>query len=116
MFIAYIVLAILLSFVLVVSGRAKLVKDEEVTQTMTRLGVPLSWFPVLALLEFAGALGLMAGILYRPLGIAAGIGVVLYFVGAVISHLRAKDVKGMPVPVVLTLLSAAPLLLGFATA
>jgi hypothetical protein len=29
-----------------------------------------------------------------PLGVAAGIGLVLYFVGAVVSHLRVSDFKG----------------------
>ncbi|MFE3542812.1 DoxX family protein [Nocardia sp. NPDC059177] len=115
MFIAYVVLAILLSIVLVVSGRAKLVEDEEITSTMTRLGVPLTWLPALAVLEFAGALGLLAGIVYRTFGIAAGIGVVLYFVGAVLSHVRAKDIAGSPVPLVLTLAAAAPVVLGVIT-
>ncbi|NNH69977.1 DoxX family protein [Nocardia uniformis] len=115
MFIAYIVLAILLSVILVISGRAKLIKDEEITSTMVRLGVPLNWFPILAGLEFAGAVGLLAGIAYRPLGIAAGIGVVLYFLGAVISHLRAADIQGSPVPTVLALASAAPVALGAIT-
>lgn len=115
MFIAYVVVAVLLSFVLVFSGRSKLIKEADVTATLTRLGVPLSWFTPLALLEFAGALGLLLGIAYRPVGIAAAIGVVLYFVGAVVAHLRAKDAKGTPVPGVLLLFSAAPLVLGLAT-
>ncbi|MFE3446973.1 DoxX family protein [Nocardia sp. NPDC059180] len=115
MFIAYIVLAVLLSVVLVVSGRAKLIKDDEVTSTMVRLGVPLSWFPALAALEFAGAAGLLAGIVYRPLGIAAAIGVVLYFLGAAASHLRAKDLGGSPVPAALMLVAIAPAVLGITT-
>ena len=115
MFIAYVVLVVLFSFVLVFTGRSKLVREKEVTKIMTRLGVPLSWFPVLAALEFAGVVGLLAGIVYRPLGIAAGVGLVLYFIGAVISHLRVRDVEGAPVPTVLVLVSAAPLVLGLAT-
>ncbi|WP_432073711.1 DoxX family protein [Streptomyces wuyuanensis] len=115
MFIAYVVLAVLVSFLLVFSGRSMLVKDKDIVETLTRLGVPSSWYTMLALLKFAGAAGLLIGIFYRPLGIAAAIGVVLFFVGAVISHLRVKDVKGVPVPFVLVLVSAAPLVLGLAT-
>lgn len=115
MFIAYVVVAILLSFVLVFSGRSKLVKDADVTATMTKLGVPLSWFAPLALVEFAGAAGLLIGIFYRPLGIAAGVGVALYFVGAVIAHARASDIKGSPVAAVLLLVGAASAALGFAS-
>jgi hypothetical protein len=115
MFIAYIVLAVLVSFLLVFSGRAMLVKDKDIVETLTRLGVPDSWYTMLALLKFAGAAGLLIGIFYRPLGVAAAIGVVLFFVGAIIAHLRVKDVKGVLVPFALLLVSAAPLVLGLAT-
>ncbi|MFD3515315.1 DoxX family protein [Streptomyces sp. NPDC058657] len=115
MFIAYVVLAVLLSILLVFSARSMLVKDKDIMETLDRLGVPKGWIPALALLKFAGAVGLLIGIFYRPLGIAAAIGVVLFFVGAVISHLRVKDVKGSPVPVVLALLAAAPVVFGLAT-
>jgi uncharacterized membrane protein YphA (DoxX/SURF4 family) len=115
MYIAYVVVAILLSFALVFSGRSKLVKDADVTATMTKIGVPLSWFQPLALVEFVGAAGLLIGIFYRPLGIAAGIGVALYFVGAVITHARANDIKGSPAAAVLFLVGAASAALGFAS-
>jgi hypothetical protein len=59
------------------------------------IGLPLQYFPLLAACEFAGAVGLVIGIWWPPIGIAAGIGLVLYFVGAVVSHLRVGDVKGI---------------------
>ncbi|MFE9658761.1 hypothetical protein [Streptomyces sp. NPDC005955] len=40
---------------------------------------------------------LLIGIGHLPPGIAAAIGVV-FFVGAVVSHLRVEDGKGAPVP------------------
>ncbi|MBB6349738.1 DoxX family protein [Nonomuraea muscovyensis] len=115
MFIAYVVVAALMALLLLASGSLLLAKEKGVTTTMTELGVPLSWFPLLAVLKIAGALGLLAGIFYRPLGIAAAAGVVLYFVGAVITHLRAKDVKGTVIPTVLVGVSTAPLLLAIAS-
>jgi hypothetical protein len=39
----------------------------------------------------AGALGLIIGLWVPALGVAAGVGVVLYFIGAVVAHLRADD-------------------------
>src|SRR6516162_8163143 len=59
------------------------------------VGVPLKYFPLLAACELAGALGLVVGIWEALIGIAAGVGLVLYFVGAVASHLRVGDVKGI---------------------
>lgn len=54
--------------------------------------VPESWLYPLAALKTAGALGLLVGLLgFEPLGIAAAIGLTLFFVGAVIAHLRARN-------------------------
>jgi hypothetical protein len=108
-FIAYAVVAVVLSVALAGSGRAKLVGDERVVSGLTGVGVPRGWFPWLAGCEIAGALGLLAGLVYRPLGIAAAIGVVLYFVGAVIAHIRAGDIKGLTAPAGILVVAAAAL-------
>ncbi len=50
--------------------------------------VPRSWLPILGLLLAAGALGLLAGFAVPLLGILAAVGLVLYFIGAIIAHLR----------------------------
>ncbi|NYV73514.1 DoxX family protein [Streptomyces sp. UH6] len=115
MFIAYVVLAVLLSLMLFGSARGDITRDPKVTEQLKAVGVPDSWFVPLGLVKIAGALGLLAGILYRPLGIAAAIGLVLYFVGAVVTHLRAGDKKGVGAPTAIMLASAAPLVLGLAT-
>ncbi|MEU0154755.1 DoxX family protein [Micromonospora fulviviridis] len=113
--IAYIVTAVLVSALLVFTARNKLVRQKDVVETLIRVGVPERMFPVLAALQLLGAAGLLVGIFFRPLGIAAAVGVVLFFLGAVISHLRANDAKNAPMPAVFTVLSAAPLVLGLAT-
>src|ERR1700737_3496321 len=91
MFTAYRVVAILLAGGLVMSGGLKLAKNPRIVEGIGGLGVPLSLFPVLAALEIAAAAGLIIGLWFAPLGIAAGVGVVLYFTGAVITHLRAHN-------------------------
>src|SRR2546421_6455593 len=57
-------------------------------------GAPLKYFSLLAACELAGALGLVLGIWWPSMEVAARIGLVLYFVGATVSHLRISDVKG----------------------
>ena len=116
MFIAYTVVAIVLGLGLAGSASGKIRKDERVTAGLTAVGVPLSWFVPLALLELAGTVGLLIGIGWRPLGIAAAIGVILYFVGALYFHVRAKDFKGMPVPAVLLIVGVLALIFGIASA
>ena len=114
-FIAYVVLAVVLSLLLIFSAVPDITRDPKITEGLKALGVPDSWFLPLGLVKIAGALGLLAGIAYRPLGIAAAIGVVLYFLGAVITHVRGGDKKGSGTPAVIMLVAVAPLVLGFAT-
>lgn len=64
-----------------------------------RVGVPRSWLPTLAVLKFAGAGGLAVGLLgLRGIGIAAAVGLVLYFVGAVAAHVRARVFDNIAFP------------------
>ncbi|MFC6022467.1 DoxX family protein [Plantactinospora solaniradicis] len=111
MFTGYIIVAAFLAFGLVGSAHGKLTRSERVTPGLQKAGVPLSWFPPLAACEIAGALGLLAGIWIAPLGIAAAIGVILYFVGAVIAHVRAGDLKGLNAPLVILAVAIAALVL-----
>lgn len=53
--------------------------------------VPQSWMIPLGLAQGAGALGLLTGFVIPPIGLAAAAGLVLYFIGAVIAHLRVGD-------------------------
>ncbi|MBO0516622.1 DoxX family protein [Streptomyces beijiangensis] len=112
---AYVVVAALLAALLAFSAKVKLAGDTEAAaSTMSRLGLPNTWLRPLGLVEAAGALGLLAGIAYLPLGIAAGVGVVLFFIGAVTIHLRAGDRKGAASPGVLVLIAVLPALFGLA--
>jgi hypothetical protein len=69
----------------------------------------MRWLPWLAACEIAGAIGILIGIAWAPLGVIAALGLVFYFVGAIIAHLRAGDFKGMLTPVVPLLFSVAVL-------
>jgi hypothetical protein len=50
--------------------------------------IPRSWVPMLGTVLAAGSLGLLAGFAVPLLGIVAAAGLVLYFVGALVAHLR----------------------------
>ncbi|MER7001350.1 DoxX family protein [Streptomyces sp. NPDC000410] len=56
-----------------------------------RLQVPVSWMYPLGACLGTASLGLLAGLALRPLGVAAAAGLILYFAGAVITHLRVRD-------------------------
>jgi uncharacterized membrane protein YphA (DoxX/SURF4 family) len=112
MFIAYIIVAIVMAFVAVGSGVAKLQRNPRIVAGINGvIGVPMPWFPVLAACEIAGALGILIGIFWPPLGLAAAVGLVIYFVGAIIAHLRVQDFKGLGGPVLPLVLAVATLAL-----
>ncbi|MCX5198111.1 DoxX family protein [Streptomyces sp. NBC_00249] len=110
MFIAYAVVACLLALVLTASATFTLQRNEAIVASMRKVEVPDAWLPRLAALKAAGAVGLVAGLWIAPLGVAAAVGVTLYFAGAVVSHLRVKDFELAPAAV-LTLVAAAVLAL-----
>jgi hypothetical protein len=110
MLVAYTVIAVLLALALLVSATAKLRRVPQLVDGLISLGVSLGLFPFLAACEIAGAGGLVIGLWYPPLGIAAAIGLVLYFVGAVGAYLRGRDFKGLPNAAVMLALSVAALI------
>ncbi|MFE4759064.1 DoxX family protein [Streptomyces mirabilis] len=116
MFVAYLIAAILVALLLTFSARGMIVRDERVMASLHTVQVSDSWRLPLAAVKLAGALGLLVGAFYRPLGIAAAVGVVIFFVGAAFAHVRVKDNKGAAFPLILVVLSAVPLVFGFASA
>jgi uncharacterized membrane protein YphA (DoxX/SURF4 family) len=109
-FIALVVLTVLLAVLVLNSAAMKVRRNEQVLASISgTVGVPERHLPVLAGLEVAGAVGILIGLWLEPLGVAAAIGLVAYFVGALIGHLRVGDTKGAAAPVVPLLLAIAVL-------
>jgi len=109
---AYLAITVLFALMVSYSGVAKIRRDALVVKVVHEtVGVPFKYFPLLAACEFAGAVGLVVGIWWPPIGIAAGIGLVLYFVGAIASHLRVGDVKGIGSAAFMLVLAAVALAL-----
>lgn len=72
--------------------------------------IPRSWVPRLGSALAAGTLGLLAGLLVPLLGALAASGLVLYFVGALIAHLRVGS-RNLAGPVIFFLTNVATLVL-----
>jgi hypothetical protein len=74
------------------SGVAALLHFKPIMPGMAKAGVPVSWltFPI-GTMKTLAALGLAAGLAFRPLGTSAAIGLVLFFVCAIYTHIRAGD-------------------------
>ncbi|MGV4981215.1 DoxX family protein [Streptomyces sp. NPDC001709] len=91
---------------------ADVAKAPFVLANSAEVGVPSAWLPTLALLKAAGAAGLLLGLLgARSLGVAAGAGLVLFYVGAVIAHVRARVFHNIAFPGLFLALAAGALAL-----
>jgi uncharacterized membrane protein YphA (DoxX/SURF4 family) len=109
MFTATVIVSSLLALALFASGLSKLRKDPKQLQIMEAVGFPKDKMWLLGVAEIAGTIGLVAGLFWWPIGIAAAIGVILYFIGAIISHLRVKE--GFSTPLIVLLVAVAALVL-----
>ena len=112
MHLAYLVVTMVVAAMAAFSGLGKIRRDPKILHVVHEVvGVPLKYFPHLAACEFAGALGLVLGIWWPTLGIAAGIGLVVYFAGAIVSHVRIGDEKGIGPAAFMLIISVAALAL-----
>jgi hypothetical protein len=109
---AYIVITLTTAVVTAGIAVADLIPAGFVLANSAEVGVPRSWLRPLAAVKLAGAAGLIVGLVTLPvLGIAAATGLVLFFVGAVITHLRAHVLYNIAFPGAYLCLSAATLAL-----
>jgi hypothetical protein len=115
MVVAAAILSVLLAAVLALSAVRKLSHRAEVVRTYVRVGVPEDKLDYLAITLLAGAAGLIFGLFWPPIGIAAAIGLVIYFLVAVAFHIRADDAKNLPTPLAIAVIAAAALILRLAT-
>ena len=111
MFTAYIVVTVLAAAMTGYAAYVDFAGAEWVLDNMTKYGVPHSWLFLLGVLKTAGALGLLIGIGVPLIGAAAALGLVAYFVGAVVTVVRARWYSHVVYPVVFLLPPAASLVL-----
>ena len=77
-----------------------------------KVHVPRSLLPLLGAVKLAGAFGLLVGLVGPPaIGITAATGLVLFFIGALIAHVRARVLYNIAFPGAYLVLSAASLVL-----
>lgn len=73
------------------SALGKLTKQAAVMETMQHVKVQPWQIPILAIIELCAVGGLALVVINHQIAMYAAIGLVLYFVGAVVAHLKAGD-------------------------
>jgi hypothetical protein len=82
-----------------------------ILDNMKKLGIEERWLPTLGMLKALGALGLLVGTVIPWIGVAAAAGLVLFFVGAIITTIRAHWYGHVPFPLVWLALAVGALVL-----
>jgi hypothetical protein len=115
MFLAYLAVTVVTIAVNLGSAAADLARMPLVLANAAEVGVPETRLPALAGLKAAGAAGLLLGLLgLGAVGIAAAAGLVLFFVGAVSVHVRARVLHNIAFPGAFLALAVASLALAVA--
>jgi hypothetical protein len=97
-----IVLALLFTF----SSSIKLLGATQSLEIRDHLGVTPGLWRVIGVLELAGVVGVLVGLAWAPIGVAAAVGLALLSVGAVVFHIRASDGFTKTAPAVLGIVLA----------
>lgn len=63
---------------------------KSIAACLTGVGLPRDWWWVLAVVKFLAVAGLIVGIWVPGVGLAAVVGLVVYFLTAVYAHVRAR--------------------------
>lgn len=96
MFAVTAVVTVALAIALLPSARGKLIGDEKQLDGISGLGFPRDRIRWLGVAELCGAVGLLAGLVVWPIGVAAAIGLIGYFVGALRYLRRAPKLPTGP--------------------
>jgi DoxX-like family len=108
---------LVVAIVLAGSAIADFVCYKQVAVLMARTGAPEPWMTMLSALKAAGTVGLLVGIGVPLIGSTAAIGVILFFIGAVIIHVRTHRYGVWIIwPVAFLLMAVAALVLQLASA
>ncbi|SCF61646.1 DoxX family protein [Streptomyces sp. Ncost-T10-10d] len=112
MFIAYVIVTAATIAANAAIAAADFAKAEFVLVNSAEVNLPRTWLPRLATLKAAGAVGLLAGLVgFRLLGLAAATGLVLFYVGAMAAHVRARVFHNIAFPGAYLALAVASLAL-----
>lgn len=86
-----------------------------VVQPISEYGVPESWWNWLGTAKAAGAIGLVAGLFVPAIGVLAAVCLILHFIGAVVTVVRARQLSHVGYPLLYMAPVVAALALGLSS-
>jgi uncharacterized membrane protein YphA (DoxX/SURF4 family) len=90
------ILTVLLALIFSALGTAKILALQPMRELAAEAGLSVAAYRRIGLLEVAGAVGLLIGLVQPLIGVLAGAGLLLLLGGAVVVHLRRKAAQVRP--------------------
>ncbi len=87
----FVTVSLLLAAVCLLPAAAKLLGHPKMRQSAAHFGIGWRNYQLIGAAELTAAVGVLAGLSWHPLGVAAAAGMLLLLLGAVITHRRAAD-------------------------
>lgn len=86
---AYVVVTVVAAAMVGFSAVSVFMHAKWVVEPLAEYGAPRSWWPWLGTAKATGAVGLLIGLAAPVVGVLAGVGLVAYFTGALVTVARA---------------------------
>jgi len=87
----FVTVSLLLTAACLLPAAGKLLGHPRMRQSAAHFGIRWPRYRLIGVAEAAAAAGILIGLWWHPLGIAAAIGMTLLLLGALVSHRRAAD-------------------------
>jgi uncharacterized membrane protein YhaH (DUF805 family) len=87
----FVTISLLLAAACLLPAAGKLTGQPKMRKSAAHFGIPWPKYRLIGVAELAAAAGILAGLWWHPLGVAAAAGLALLLIGALISHRRAAD-------------------------
>src|SRR5208282_5743239 len=99
----FITISLLLAAACLLPAVGKLTGNPKMRQSAAHFGIPWSRYRLIGVAELAAAAGVLIGLWWHPLGLAAAAGMALLLLGALITHRQAADGTKEMAPALLAL-------------
>ena len=111
----FVTISLLLAVACLLPAAGKLTGQPRMRKSAAHFGISWSRYRLIGVAELAAAAGILIGLWWHPLGLAAAAGMALLLVGAIVTHRKAADsVKDMAPALVGLVLTLAYLALALA--
>jgi uncharacterized membrane protein YphA (DoxX/SURF4 family) len=87
----FVTISLLLAAACLLPASGKLTGQPRMRKSAAHFGIPWPRYRLIGVTELAATAGILIGLWWHPLGLAAAAGMALLLIGAVITHRRAGD-------------------------